>query len=68
MARWVARERAANLLDISRLAIAGDSVGGTMSAALALLAKEPGDVSFVLQVLFCPATDATFDTASYRQL
>lgn len=31
-------------LDGSRLAAAGDSVGGNMSAALTLMAKERGDV------------------------
>ncbi len=37
-----------------------------MSAALTLLAKERGDVSFVFQVLFYPVTDADFDTTSYH--
>ncbi len=67
VARWIAREGAANLLDASRLAIAGDSVGGNMAAALTLLGKERGDVSFVQQVLFYPVTNAAFDTASYDE-
>ena len=67
VAQWVVREGAANLLDASRMAIAGDSVGGNMSAALTLLAKERGDVSFVQQVLFYPVADAAFDTNSYEQ-
>ncbi|MDQ7906101.1 alpha/beta hydrolase [Phytohabitans sp. ZYX-F-186] len=67
VAAWVAREGAAAGLDPSRLAVAGDSVGGNMSAALTLLAKERGDVSFVRQVLFYPVTDASFDTESYRR-
>jgi len=50
-----------------RLAVAGDSVGGTMAAALTLMAKTRGDVRFAAQVLFYPMTDATFDTPSYRQ-
>jgi acetyl esterase len=54
-------------LDGSRLAVVGDSVGGNMSAALTLLAKERGDVRFVQQVLFYPVTDANFDTPSYHQ-
>lgn len=33
----------------SRLAVAGDSVGGNMTAALTLLAKQLGDVRFVHQ-------------------
>jgi acetyl esterase/lipase len=67
VAEWVVREGSANLLDASRMAVAGDSVGGNMSAALTLLAKERGTVSFVQQVLFYPVTDAAFDTASYEE-
>ena len=37
---------AAEGLDASRLAVAGDSVGGNMTAALAILAKQRGDVRF----------------------
>src|ERR1044072_5807568 len=47
--------------------VGGDSVGGNMTAALTLMAKERGDVSFVQQVLFYPVTDANFDTGSYQQ-
>ncbi len=54
-------------LDGSRLAVAGDSVGGNMTAALTLMAKERGDVPLLQQVLFYPVTDANFDTGSYHQ-
>ncbi|MGW4715797.1 alpha/beta hydrolase [Nocardia sp. NPDC004260] len=67
VARWVTAEGAAKGLDSSRIAIAGDSVGGNMAIALTLMAKERGDVSFVQQVLFYPVTDANFDTGSYQQ-
>src|SRR5437870_13722225 len=53
-------------LDASRLAIAGDSVGGNMTAAIAILAKQRGDVRFVHQSLYYPVTDAAQDTDSYR--
>jgi acetyl esterase len=66
-ATWVAQHGAEQNLDPTRIAIAGDSVGGNMSAALTLLAKQRGDVSFVQQVLFYPVTDANFDTDSYHQ-
>ncbi|MFE4577623.1 alpha/beta hydrolase [Streptomyces chartreusis] len=67
VAQWVVREGADNGLDAGRIAVAGDSVGGNMTAALTLMAKERGDVPLVQQVLFYPVTDASFDTASYRQ-
>jgi acetyl esterase/lipase len=54
-------------LDSSRIAVAGDSVGGNMSIALTLMAKERGDLDLVQQVLFYPVTDASFDTGSYHQ-
>jgi len=67
VAKWVSERGAEQDLDPTRIAIAGDSVGGNMTAALTLLAKARGDVSFVQQVLFYPVTDASFDTDSYRQ-
>ncbi|WP_459642434.1 alpha/beta hydrolase [Kineococcus sp. NUM-3379] len=66
-AEWVAREGAGHGLDPTRIAVAGDSVGGNMSAALTLLAKDRGTVAFVQQVLFYPVTDAAFGTASYER-
>jgi acetyl esterase/lipase len=66
-ARWIIENGAARGLDTSRIAVAGDSVGGNMAAALTLQAKERGDVSLAAQVLFYPVTDASFDTDSYHQ-
>ena len=67
VARWVAEHGLERGLDTSRIAIAGDSVGGNMSAAVTLLAKQRGGPAFRHQVLFYPVTDANFDTESYRQ-
>ncbi|MFB6807250.1 alpha/beta hydrolase [Streptomyces sp. NPDC056387] len=67
VAQWIAREGRHKDLDGTRVAIAGDSVGGNMSAALTLMAKQRGDVAFVHQVLFYPVTDAAFDTDSYHR-
>lgn len=66
-ARWVVAEGADEGLDASRMAVAGDSVGGNMAAALAIMAKQRGDVSFVHQSLYYPVTDAAQDTGSYRE-
>ncbi|HST84973.1 MAG TPA: alpha/beta hydrolase [Kineosporiaceae bacterium] len=67
VAQWVTTSGATKGLDGTRLAVAGDSVGGNMSAALTLMAKERGDVTFAQQVLFYPVTNAAFDTPSYQQ-
>ncbi|MHA7263698.1 alpha/beta hydrolase [Arthrobacter sp. TMN-37] len=65
-AQWVTKQGATEGLDGSRMAVAGDSVGGNMTAALTLLAKQRGDVTFVHQSLYYPVTDAGQDTESYR--
>ena len=66
-AQWIVREGAASRLDPQRMAVAGDSVGGGMTAALALMASERGDVRFVHQSMYYPVTDAAMDTGSYEQ-
>ncbi|MFJ9643999.1 alpha/beta hydrolase [Streptomyces sp. NPDC101206] len=67
VARWVVTDGAAHHLDAARIAVAGDSVGGNMSIALTLMAKERGGLPLAHQVLFYPVTDASFDTGSYHQ-
>jgi acetyl esterase/lipase len=53
--------------DGSRIAIAGNSVGGDMTAALTLMAKDRSGPKIAYQVLMIPATDASVDTASYHE-
>lgn len=65
VAQWVTQHGEHSGLDARRLAVAGDSVGGNMTAALTILAKQRGDVHFVHQSLYYPVTDAGQDTASY---
>jgi acetyl esterase/lipase len=67
-AQWIVREGAAHGLDPDRMAVAGDSVGGNMTAALTLMAKERGDVRFVHQSMYYPVTDAEMNTKSYADL
>ncbi len=66
-AQWITRDGASKGLDASRMAVAGESVGGNMTAALTLMAKERGDVTFVQQSMYYPVTDAAMNTASYEQ-
>jgi acetyl esterase len=66
--KWVAENGKSTNVDASRLAIAGDSVGGNMAAAVTLLAKERRGPKITFQALFYPVTDANFDTQSYSTL
>ena len=66
-AKWVVSKGLENGLDGSRMAVAGNSVGGNMSAALAMMAKDRNGPKIALQVLMVPATDANVDTASYHE-
>ena len=65
--RWVAENGESIKVDPTRLALMGDGVGGNMVAAVTLLARERGGPPIRFQVLFCPVTDADFETPSYRQ-
>ncbi|MGB3307437.1 MAG: alpha/beta hydrolase [Thermomicrobiales bacterium] len=65
--QWVARYGSELGLDGSRLAVAGDSVGGNMTAAVTLMAKERGGPAIRYQALFYPVTNASFDTDSYGE-
>ena len=65
--KWIAQNGQSINVDSSRLAVVGDSVGGNLTAALTLLAKERGGPTIRFQVLFYPVTNATFDTPSYTK-
>ncbi|MZQ81314.1 alpha/beta hydrolase fold domain-containing protein [Paenibacillus sp. 5J-6] len=64
--QWVAEHGRANGLNASNITVAGDSVGGNMSAAITLMAKERGGPHICKQLLFYPVTDASFETESYK--
>jgi acetyl esterase len=65
--KWVAAHSSEFGADGSRIAIAGNSVGGNMAAALTLMTKDRNGPKISYQVLFIPATDASVDTVSYRE-
>jgi len=65
--KWVAEHGSEIKIDGKRLAIAGNSVGGNMTAAVALMAKRTGGLELKMQILLWPVTDANFDTGSYHQ-
>lgn len=54
-------------LDLSELAVAGDSVGGNMATVMTILTKERQGLPIQKQLLFYPVTDANFTTDSYQE-
>jgi len=64
---WIAADGAAHDLDPDRIAVAGDSVGGNMTAAIAIMSKQRGGPRIAGQLLYYPVTDDSFDTGSYHQ-
>jgi acetyl esterase len=65
--KWVVDHAGDFGVDPARVAVAGDSAGGNLSAAVTLRARAAGDVPLVAQVLIYPVTDASLDTASYAE-
>jgi acetyl esterase len=65
--RWVAAHGGEIQVDGERLALVGNSVGGNMTAVVALMAQDKGGPTIKCQVLFWPVTDANFETPSYQE-
>ncbi len=63
--QWVAREGKNHGLDGTRMAVGGDSAGGTLSAACAIEARNAG-LPLALQLLIYPGCAGHQDTASHR--
>lgn len=64
---WVADHADELQIDRRRIAVAGDSAGGNLAAAAALLARDRGGPQIAHQLLIYPALDADLDTPSYRE-
>ncbi|NML17406.1 alpha/beta hydrolase [Azohydromonas caseinilytica] len=62
---WLAAQAHMLGLDASRLAVGGDSAGGTLAAVCALHARDRG-LALALQLLITPGTTAHADTASHK--
>ncbi|HEY2379380.1 MAG TPA: alpha/beta hydrolase [Gemmatimonadaceae bacterium] len=62
--RWVAKQAADLELDPTRLAVAGDSAGGTIAAVVCQLAAHEGGPRIALQALLCPVTDLAEESES----
>jgi acetyl esterase len=64
---WIAANAPRLAVDPARLAVGGDSAGGNLAAAVALLARDRGGPALSHQLLVYPNTDFLSDTASLRE-
>jgi acetyl esterase len=65
--RWIADNAPRLGIDPRRLAVGGDSAGGNLAAAVAIMQQERGGPGLALQVLVYPVTRHGLDTDSYRK-
>ena len=65
--KWVAEHGDEINVDGKNLAVVGNSVGGNMTAATALNAKEQGGPEIKVHIMMWPVTDANFETESFKQ-
>ncbi len=63
---WAANNADMLGIDGTRLAVAGDSAGGNLAAAVALMIRDRGGPALAHQLLIYPVTDTDFDRASYK--
>ena len=64
---WVAANAAELGRRPARLAVGGDSAGGNLAAAVALMARDRGGPRSCFQLLVYPVTDYAIDTPSYAR-
>lgn len=65
-AKWVVENAPSIQADPSRVAVGGDSAGGNLAAAVALMARDRSGPSLCYQMLIYPVTNHSYDTDSYR--
>jgi acetyl esterase/lipase len=66
--KWVSENGNEIGVNGKNLAVAGNSVGGNMTASVVLMAGQKNGPVIKLQVLLWPVTDANFETDSYKEL
>jgi acetyl esterase len=65
-ARWVCEHARELTIDPGRIAVGGDSAGGTLAAVVCQRAKHDGAPALALQLLLCPVTDLSHESESWR--
>jgi len=64
--QWVEKNASEIGVDPNRIAVGGDSAGGNLAAAVALLARDQKTPSLAFQLLIYPVVDVAMDTESYK--
>lgn len=65
--KWVADNAESLGGHVDRVAVGGDSAGGNLSAAVAMMARDRGGPAIRFQLLVYPVTDAALDTPSQKE-
>lgn len=65
--KWVHDNAASININPAKIAIAGESAGGNMAAAVCILARERGLALPIHELLVYPVADNNLNTASYQQ-
>lgn len=65
--KWLARAAEGLQLDAAQITVGGDSAGGTLAAALCLMARDASGPVIAYQLLIYPATDLVNEFESMRQ-
>ncbi|MBL8501585.1 MAG: alpha/beta hydrolase [Nitrosomonas sp.] len=66
--RWLLAQGFAHGFDTSRIAVGGDSVGGTLATGITIMARDENRQPPVCQLLLYPCTSAWQDSESHRRL
>jgi acetyl esterase len=64
---WIAQNAARLDIDADRIAVAGDSAGGNLAAAVCLRSRQTNGPDIAFQLLIYPVTDSGMDTPSYTE-
>jgi len=62
---WVAAQASELGIDVTKIAVGGDSAGGNLAATVCIKARQNGGPALVHQLLVYPVTDTALDTVSY---
>ena len=63
--KWLVANAIELHIDPARVGVAGDSAGGNIAAAVALMARDKGEPKLVYQLLMYPVIQNDFNTESY---